>query len=600
MIPIAMKTADCVSRFCCVAKERRNHGTEEHSKGGPYENQRIACYPIRQIDCITPMTVSDHVQPSKLLIDVVRLKKLPQSEDEPLPCSASVQIISLESPNDVHFVSDTQRNTNNPYFNQTIEQELPAVLNDVGTLTFLVEIVEHQRNSTPSVILFSTFAIDQQAAAHLSGKTELSLVLTAAHPLENPGGASAEEEALRQHIADAPVFVLRFKLTAPKAIKPVYDPNADVVLEFMPELNGDHRLVPEISPLAWINLVADHAWCDKFASCVVETWKGIPSLAVQIRRMSGAEGLLAQPKKPTNPKGNATPRGGSAPASATANIKSMSDVVSTAWICKKNHQLLTRLRLSAEKFVVGDPSLAFTIEEEVEWKRYWKERSVLRIQQCRRYFEPSGASDKLRTMLDRLWMLMAAGIPAEGPAPNLGFDVRHKLNQATFTATQAEILVTCLTHRLTPWLSYQECEVLSKDDADPRSLPSAVRGVVFPPLVADPKAANQIAFVDVMASFVGRIVDTLTDAEFAAALEYFIPAVREAHMRSTGSSVSEAAPALGGSGRPKSSKNGSAKKKGNKEKVSPAASPEKTAAGDGLTIKHLDNLGRRTDESKFA
>lgn len=555
--------------------------------------------------------MSEGIQPSKLTIDVVRLKKLPQTEDEPLACSASVQIICLDSPNTLHFVSDTQKNTNNPYFNQTIDRDLPSALNDIPTLNFLVEIVEHQRQSNATVILFSSFTVDQDVASHTTGKTELSLILTTVNPLERPDVARAEEDKIRNS-SDAPTLVIRYKLTAPKAIKPVYDPNADVVLDFMPELTGDHRLVPDVAPLAWFNLIADPLWCEKFSACVVETWKSLPSLSVQIRRMSGGEALLtSQPKKPGSAKGGATPRGGSAGGGGAGGIKTMGDVITQAWVCKRNHQLLSRLRLTAEKFATGDPSLAFTIEEEIEWKKYWKERAVLRMQQCRKSFETSGSTDKVRTLLDRLWMLMAAGIPADGPAPNLGFDVRHKLNQATFTTSSAEILLTCLTNRLVPWLTYQECEVLCKDDADPRSLPSSVRGAVFPAVVTDAKAAHLHAFVDVMASFVGRIVDTLTDAEFLSALEYFVPAVREAHMRASGSAAGADA-ALGGS--TKKSRSGSAKK-GKKEKGSPAASPEKgagaTAAaaaggaaaapqGAGLAMKHLDNLGRRTDDPKFA
>jgi hypothetical protein len=332
--------------------------------------------------------------------------------------------------------------------------------------------------------------------------------------------------------------------------------------------------------------------------------------SVQIRRMSGGEALLAaQPKKPGSAKGGATPRGGS--AGGGGGVKSFGDVVTQAWVCKKNHQLLSRLRISAEKFATGDPSLAFTIEEDIEWKRYWKERAVLRMQQCRKSFETSGSTDKLRTTLDRLWMLMAAGIPAEGPPPNLGFDVRHKLNQATFSTSSAEILLTCLTNRLVPWLSYQECEVLSKDDADPRTIPSSVRHVAFPAPVADPKQAHVFAFVDVMASFVGRIVDTLTDTEFASALEYFVPAVREAHMRASGSAAGADAAGISLGSSSKKTRSGSAKK-GKKDKGSPAASPEKggggeaaaaaaaAGSGQGLTMKHLDKLGRRTDDPKFA
>ncbi|CUG86526.1 Hypothetical protein, putative [Bodo saltans] len=560
--------------------------------------------------------MAEGIQPSKLTIDIVRLKKLPQTEDEPLACSSSVQIICLESANTLHFVSDTQKNTNNPYFNQTVERELPPALNDVPALSFLVEIVEHQRQSNPAVILFSSFSIDQDIASHTTGKTEVNLILTTVNPLDKPDAARAEEDKIRNS-SDAPTLVIRYKLTAPKAIKPVYDPNADVVLDFMPELTGDHRLVPDIAPLAWFNLIADPLWCEKFSACVVETWKSIPSLSVQIRRMSGGEALLPQPKKPGSAKGGATPRGGSAGGGGAGGIKTFSDVVTQSWVCKRNHQLLSRLRISAEKFATGDPSLSFTIEEEIEWKRYWKERAVLRMQQCRKSFETSGSTDKLRTTLDRLWMLMAAGIPAEGPAPNLGFDVRHKLNQATFSTSSAEVLLTCLTNRLVPWLSYQECEVLSKDDADPRTIPSCVRNASFPTPVADPKQAHVFAFVDVMASFVGRIVDTLTDAEFASALEYFVPAVREAHMRASGSAAGADAAAISLGGGTKKSRSGSAKK-GKKEKGSPAASPEKrgseaaaaasggVAAGGGgaqpagLAIKHLDNLGRRTDDAKFA
>lgn len=577
----------------------------------------------------TPVTAGIIPPSSKLILDVVRIKKLPQSEDEPLPCSCSVRLTSIEYDSlTVH--TDVQRNTNNPYYNQTTEVDLPTTFTaDIPTLAFLAEVVEHARQPKPTVIRYGRVVINVNQASGAK-PIELTVLLTVANPQTNPQNAMNEEERLQsQNAADTPTLVLRCRVVAPRVIKPIVDPNADVLLESIPLLSGAHMLVPRNSLHVWFNLVFDSAWCECFASSLVAVWKAAPPLVSARGKSAGPDGAKAKAKAPSSPRGggSASARGSSAgspkkgAAAAPVEIKTVRDVIYECWGCKRAHQVLARLRLSAEKFQEGCDNLLFNLEEETKRKLYWRERSLLRLQHSRRCFEAAGSTDKIRLVFDRLWWLMVAGIPAEGPAPVLGFDVRHRISQAAFTQQHAEVLQACLLQRIAPWLTFEECETFAKDDSDPRVLPSPVREVVFPAASAssDPKLAQQVCFVEVLTLFLGRLIDSLSDTEFSMALEGFAPAVREAHVRCQSltpasasanvksSSAAAAAPGSSpGSARKgkKGERSGSATKKSKKTAAAAPKEAEPAAAlaipGDGVNMKHLDKFGRRVEDAKFA
>ena len=524
----------------------------------------------------------------KIALDIVRLKKLPQSEDEALPCSASVRLSCLLL-RDFKVETETQKGTNNPYYNYSTDVALPENYAAMDKITFIIEVVEHARKPTPQTILYGNVVIPLVKAdpGKPEGKVELSVFLTAANPGSSPEEAAAQEAAAQKLQQDVPTATLRYKIHIPKPKKEAVDPHADVVIDSFPIFDGRHRLVPADCQYVWLSMIHDFHWQEKFKACVVEMWKNGPHLLPPgvTKKSIGELPGLKKPVVGSGATGGRTPRGGAEKGAAKV-ISSLADVVTDVWYCRRAHQVISRLRLAGEKFNRGEPSVTFTYDEEMPVKRVWKERALLRVRETRRSYEASSSLEKIRSSYERLWMLFVLSIPAEGPAPIIGYEQRHKLNQAAFTTKHCEVLLACLLFRYCSALPYSLCEALAKDDADPRVIAHTSRGGLDP--VPDVKMQSQLTFVEVVSGFVGRIMDTLTDTEHLLALEAFIPAIRDASAKcaaifTTSMDISVSAGAAVGS---KAAKDDSAKKS--------------KLDGDGIEIKNLDKLGRRTVPVAFA
>ena len=168
----------------------------------------------------------------KIALDIVRLKKLPQSEDEALPCSASVRLSCLLL-RDFKVETETQKGTNNPYYNYSTDVALPENYAAMDKITFIIEVVEHARKPTPQTILYGNVVIPLVKAdpGKPEGKVELSVFLTAANPGSSPEEAAAQEAAAQKLQQDVPTATLRYKIHIPKPKKEAVDPHADVVID---------------------------------------------------------------------------------------------------------------------------------------------------------------------------------------------------------------------------------------------------------------------------------------------------------------------------------------------------------------------------------
>jgi hypothetical protein len=518
----------------------------------------------------------------KVTFEVLRAKKLPQSEDEALACSSSVRLSVLKTnlgPGPVatfaSYTTPVQKANNNPFYNETIEIPLSPLIEQVW---LWLEVIESARQSSPQTILHARVAVP--CATSTTGKgVELTLPLLA----ENPATAEAKftaAEAAAAGKADAPSLGVRFKVAVAKPPKKEVDVNADVVFELPVELSGSHKLIPADAVYSWVHLLFDDKWKELFTELAVDQWRSAPTLAgnamASPRRGSTTggdlpprKGSVAPQKSPRNEAGGGKSGGGGGAG------KTIGDLIVNQWACRRTHQVICRLRMAAERFGRGQPSVVFTLEDEQATKRIWSERAAVRMTLVKRSFDNFSGNDRLRGMLDRLWMLMAMGIPAEGAQPQISIDQRMKLQQAQFTAQHAEILQACLLSRLCPSLPFSQCEAIAKEDQEtklpppPPPLPRQANVAVLPS--QDPKMHPQLCFVDVIVSFVAKVADTLTDAEFAQLLEAFMPAVKEAHYKSKAASGSAAGvESAGGPAPPKSGKKGA--RQGSAEKKSEAPS----------------------------
>lgn len=503
----------------------------------------------------------------KVTLEVLKAKKLPQSEDEALACSSSIRVSVLKTnlgPGPVSSFSTAttpvQKGNNNPFFNETMEIPLSPLIDQ---LWLWFEVVESARQSTPLTILYARAPIPCRAS--VAKGVELTLPLLSDSPVTAEAKFATGEAAAAGKV-DHPMLSIRYKVAVSKPAKKEVDYNADIVFELPVELTGSHRLIPTDVAYSWVHLLFDHKWGEQFTELAVEQWRAAPTLAGPAPAAhSGGDG--APPRKgsvamksPRNEKG-----GGGA---ALAGVKTIGDLIVNQWACRRTHQVISRLRMAAERFSRAQPSVVFTFDEEQPQKRTWNERAAVRLTAVKRALDSSGTPDRVRAMLDRLWMLMALGIPAEGPLPAISIDQRMKLQQAPFTQQHAEVLQACLLLRLCPTLPFAQCDAMAKEDAEtklppaPPPPPRAPNVVILPS--QDPKMHAQLCFVDVLVAFVGKVADTLTDTEFTQLLEAFMPAVKDAYVKcvplsrlaSTGGAGGAASGDAGGAAPPKGGKKG--------------------------------------------
>ena len=242
----------------------------------------------------------------KITFEVLRAKKLPQSEDEALACTSSIRVSVMKTnlgpgaPAGVApMISAVQKANNNPYFNETMEIVLAPTIEQVW---LWIEVVEHARQSTPQTILHGQCVVACGNSSTGKG-AEQTLCLVDASPVNAPEKfAAAESAAAASKAADAPSLSVRFKVAVTKPQKKEVDHNADVVYELPVELTGFHKLIPADAAYSWIHLLFDEKWNELFSECAVDQWRSAASLAV------------ASPRRPSNAAGETLPRKGSTAA----------------------------------------------------------------------------------------------------------------------------------------------------------------------------------------------------------------------------------------------------------------------------------------------
>eukprot|EP00796_Vickermania_ingenoplastis_P001430 gene1430-828_t len=504
-----------------------------------------------------------------LEIEISKLKNLPQTDDDVFPCSSQVRFClwndEMTEAVSTEQNSSVQEKSNAPFFKENLLVPLDDE-RETGVLFFTVW--EHSRRDEPFIMFYGRQEVSYEK--HKKRK-DLTIVLTTQNPAEQPEAALKEEEQIRSGDVDkAPTLFIRVLMPKRKELE--QDKYADVLItpESAVVLSGKRQLLPERSHFVWMHLLLDKKFIDNYRKKLLADWQGRPPLEgsdapVPKRKKSlGNQRASSVGKKPTGD-------------GESKELKSIADVIVKRWCCHRPHQVLNRLRLTAEKFLDEAEELTFTPEEELAYRTQKKERAILISRMCIDSLQKTGANN-LRDWLERLWVLYTVGVdndPAGSRA--LSYDLRKKVMESTFDVEDSIVLQASLLNQFIPALSYERCQAMAEDDA--RNSPDFI--IDQPEGWEQKITVHQRYFTKILSEFMGSLMDTLTEAELLRFCKAMKPAVFDAQQRV----LKNAKSGILNRVRPEGGK---------------AAGDPFSMKGDGIKIDHLDKYGNRIRTTQFA
>lgn len=499
-------------------------------------------------------------------VEVLRGKGYPQTEDDPNPCTTQARI-SILSSDCTHILvaeecSSTQQNSNSPFYKDTLIFSPRNA--EVSEGIIFIKIIEFSRKPEPLALFYGQ---QQFLASDFKTCKERSVTLTRSNPIEAADAARSELLAAENgDDSNTATMIIRIhvKIARPASIENV---DADVEIEDGEAvLSGSTQLVPVDCEYVWLRLMLDAKWTETFRGRLIATWRDRAPLFT----------TNTAPKAAAKAPGGAGRRTTSvAAAPSQPEVRSIGDVITKRWSCKRIHQVLTRTRLCAEKHSWGTVYLTFTHAEEIEVRTEKKTRAKILEGISLASLEMTG-NNSLRDWLERLWILFAIGIDHDPSAgKTLTYDTRKTVHDAAFDEDDAVILLASLLHFFVPSIPFDACQSIAEQEVR-----AALPEVGAAEAVTSPKwdvrlTAAQIRFTVTLISFVGPLMETLTEAELYKALRAFKPAIQDASTRIA--------------------KGGKASIKAKLRRADFTSSKK----GDGLNIRHLDKLGRRKDLAKY-
>ncbi|CAD2219531.1 hypothetical protein, conserved [Angomonas deanei] len=342
---------------------------------------------------------------------------------------------------------------------------------------------------------------------------------------------------------------MKIHFTKTKVTAGGQDPHADLLIEPTP-LKGSHQLVPTDSQYAWLRIVGDKRWCESFRYALVSSWKS--------RVLSVGEGEKKEKNLP--------------------EINSIGDVIYKRWNCRRGHQILTRTRLTAEKFCKGESNLTFTADDERNFRSEAKSRSLILSDMCQTCLKNTDTS-KIREWITRLWVIFAVGIDNDPTGTKvLSYDVRKKVHDTVIDQEDAVVIRAALFYFFVPTLPFEYCQKIAEEDYRKEPLPPLEKDSNFDGSITK-ATPSQKMFALIVMDVLGSLLDTLTEIEVAKVLKAFKPAIVDAHDR-----ISKGV------------------KGGIKERLAGEGQESSDALfykGDGIHINHLDKYGNRKKQNKF-
>lgn len=505
-----------------------------------------------------------------LEVEVVKLRNLPQTEDDPDPCTSQVRMCFWNDDFTEAICteqnSSVQTKSNMPYFKDAMRIALDDD-RETGVLAFTVW--EFSRRDDPYILFYGRQAVSYEKHKH---RKELTIMLTTANPDEKPQEAAAEEQSAAELGDKAPTLTI--KVLMPKKKEEQLDKYADVEIENPESINfaGARNIIPADACYIWMRFLMDKKFLEGYRKKLLNDWSTRPPIeapesppAPKRRKSTSRRPTLKGPVVVEDAGG------------ASKDLKNIGDVIVKRWCCHRPHQVLTRLRLTGEKyFTSSDQELIFSPEEELAFRIAKKERAVITTRMCMESLYKSGAN-VIRDWMERLWTLYAVGVDND-PAGNrtLSYELRKKVMESTFDIEDSIVLQASLLNLFMPALTFEKCQGMVEDDA--RNSPDIT--IDQSEGWEQKVTVHQRYFTLILSEFMGALLDTLTEAELARMCKAIKPAVFDAQQRVL--------------------KNAKTGIRGRVREMDKDGNFVPHHVGSGIKIDHLDKYGNRKKSTMFA
>jgi hypothetical protein len=295
---------------------------------------------------------------------------------------------------------------------------------------------------------------------------ELSKAVAATEAVERPDMNSAD---IKWPDHDASVngdpsvgsIIIRYSVKITKPRPPDRDPEADVDLATLPTtLTGETPVlqIPQEgygihTVLPGLLIFTDPEFTLKLNKAMIKILGGLfdeeNAAKSPGKKRSGGGGLLGSSTLMSQSR-----RGAGGEETSAANAETIDKVVQGFWKCKRSHQVHTKARLCAERCLRHETVLAFTSDEEMEYKLWWKQQAAL-LDVGVTGPQLANLSSALRLMYDKIWVLMVCGDDEteSGSLWTPNFEQRTKLQYAGWGPSQYAALQAAFIKLVLPTIS---------------------------------------------------------------------------------------------------------------------------------------------------
>lgn len=282
---------------------------------------------------------------------------------------------------------------------------------------------------------------------------------------------AAAASSLNNNSNNAGTLVVRWTVKITKPKPPVRDPEADIELtdennkKKPVKLSGDSVMVPSVQQgyglhtvLPGLVLFSDPDFTLKFNKALIKILGGLydEEVASKSPKRRGGGGMSGMGSSMMSRSMTATSGGGGDANNNTSAASSdhCDKVIVNYWKCKRSHQVHTKVRLAAERCLRHEQVLAFTSDEEAEYKLWWKQQAaILEVGVTNPQLE--NQSSALRLMYDKIWVMMVTGDDEteSGSLWTPNFEQRTKLQYVVWGPTQYAALQGAFLKLVLPTLS---------------------------------------------------------------------------------------------------------------------------------------------------
>lgn len=344
------------------------------------------------------------------------------------------------------LASNVSLKSHSPFYRETIQFVIPATYDAVR-----LHVSIERKTGASEFVPLELFGTEKIQLNHGNVHRKDTTVFL------DPRDSVCERETAQMRplaqVPHTPVLIVRVSSAPVAEDEPVARRDDDdvVIDEKNIVLDGKARLVPSGARYIWMSLLLDRAWLHRYTHALIAAWeqraplREVNTNSVRSASDSGSRKNNANPASAAN---TVTANENNSKNGADALLNSVGDVVRLRWCCTRLHQILTRVRLTAERFGGGASShLVFTPDEEQLFRTERLHRASMIANICMEKYSLKDRNE-LRDELDHAYAAFVSGVNVGSSSKQraLSYEQRKTIYEAQFTDDDAILLNANMLH----------------------------------------------------------------------------------------------------------------------------------------------------------